>query len=61
MEWQPISTAPSDGTRIRLRFRDALGYYEVREDCFLHDDGKFYRIDPPWQISKLPTHWKPAT
>lgn len=60
MEWQPISTAPSDGTRIILRFRDPLGYYEVREECFLHDDGHFYRIEPPMMISRPPTHWRLA-
>lgn len=60
MEWQPIKTAPSDGTRIVLRFHDSLGYYELRGECFLHDNGKFYRIEPPCEIGRPPTHWKPA-
>jgi len=59
MEWQPIKTAPCDGTIIRVRLRDPLGYYELPFDCFLHDDGEFYRIDPPLQLTRAPTHWKP--
>lgn len=58
--WHPISSAPSDGTICRLRFRDALGYYAVPFDCFLHDDGNWYRIDPPLQMSGQPTHWMVA-
>lgn len=57
--WQPISTAVCDGTVALLRFRDALGYYELTVPCFLHEDGYWYAIDPPKQLSGNPTHWRP--
>lgn len=59
-EWQPIETAPKDGTVCHLRFKDALGYYSYPYDCFLHDDGSWYLIQPPTQLSGQPTHWRPA-
>lgn len=60
MDWLPISTAKPDGTISRIRYRDPLGYYSVPFDCFLHDDGRWYRIEPPLQMSGNPTHWMPV-
>ena len=55
--WAPIATARVDGAVCDLRFRDPLGAYEV-SGCFLHDDGNWYRIEPPTLITKQPTHWR---
>ena len=60
MDWRPISTARPDGTVSRIRCRDPLGYYALPFDCFLHDNGQWYRIDPPRQLSAQPTHWMPS-
>ena len=60
LDWKPIRTAPRDGTVCRLRMRDAIGYYELPFECFLHDDGAWYRIEPPLQLSGTPTHWRLA-
>lgn len=59
-DWNSIKTAKADGTVSRIRYRDALGYYAVPFDVFLHDDGDWYRIDPPLKMSGSPTHWMPA-
>jgi hypothetical protein len=59
MEWHAIETAPTDGTQCALRFRDPLGWFELDAAHFLHDDGFWYRIDPPMQITGNPTHWRP--
>lgn len=59
-DWRPISTAQADGTRCFLRFRDSLGAYEPDFECFLHDDGYWYRIDPPTRIAAKPSHWRAA-
>jgi hypothetical protein len=58
-EWQPIQTATPDGTVCSLRLRDGLGFYELPFACFLHDDGCWYRIDPPTMLNAKPRHWKP--
>jgi hypothetical protein len=60
MNWLPISSAKVDGTVSRIRYKDALGHYAVPFDCFLHDDGCWYRIEPPMQLSGKPTHWIPS-
>lgn len=64
-EWQPIETAPKDGTRIMLgdRFGAWIGQY--RE---IYQSG--FKPDNPWQSMMLnhdhmkykvlkPTHWMP--
>jgi len=60
MEWQPIETAPKDGTICHLRLRDPLGSFEITQEYFLHDDGMWYRVEPPLQLSVRPTHWRRA-
>jgi hypothetical protein len=58
--WQPIETAPRDGTLCALRFRDCLGPYESMSAHFLHDDGHWYVVDPPTKVMIDPTHWMPV-
>jgi hypothetical protein len=58
-DWMPIETAPRDGTLCALMLRDRLGTFELDEPHFLHDDGLWYRVEPPTQLSMRPTHWKP--
>ena len=58
--WQPIETAQADGTLCRLRFRDVLGPYTGPGPFFLHDDGHWYRVDPPQKLRGTPTHWMPT-
>lgn len=56
MEWQPIETAPKDGTEVLLcgPLRDGSGHYR--------DVSRFYMIRWPveWMANCLPpTHWMP--
>lgn len=57
--WRPIREAAADGTVCDLRFRDALGVYEV-SGCFLHDDGRWYLVEPPTQLVVKPIAWRPS-
>lgn len=58
-EWQPIANAIPDGTQCKLRFRDVLGSFDLPGPYFFHDDGLWYLIDPPTQITTTPIHFKP--
>jgi hypothetical protein len=57
MNWQPIATAPRDGTLCALRFRDPLGWFESTAPHFLHEDDRWYLVEPPTQVQARPTHW----
>lgn len=57
-DWLPLTQAHVDGTICDLLFRDPLGSYES-SGCFLHDDGHWYKIDPPTMIAKVPVAWRP--
>lgn len=59
-DWRPVGEAVSDGTVCNLRFRDSLGWYDSFGEYFLHDDGKWYLIDPPREVAARVTHWKPV-
>lgn len=59
-DWQPIASAPRDGTLCEIRFRDAVGTYEATGAHFLHEDGYWYRVDPPVKILRKPAAWRPV-
>lgn len=61
MEWVPAGAAISDGTPCELRFDDARGSYRDVGPFFLHDDGHWYRIDPPMQVPVVPTWYRPLS
>ena len=62
MDWQPIETAPKDGTRILLypAFSNGRGQYQG-------DIGYFYSPGECWYLQNVghlngrwrPTHWMP--
>ena len=58
-EWQPISTAPKDGTRVLLSAHD---WREPVIGSFRPDTGPWYHgdeeTDLPYGECK-PTHWMP--
>jgi hypothetical protein len=68
MEWQPIETAPKDGTRILAvvqGFRPAVAYWQNNRGVFDFIDAEdmpspeawdeYLRNEPEW----TPTHWMP--
>lgn len=59
-DWLPIYLAEPNGRLCDLRFRDALGAYDAPGPYFLHDDGHWYRVDPPRQVERNPTHFRPG-
>jgi hypothetical protein len=63
MNWQPIETAPKDGTSVLLADNDEIqicqwserNVFGVREWCYGHCEGEYnsrYTFD-------CPTHWMP--
>lgn len=59
MEWQPIKTIPTDGTRVHLRREDCPGY-DTRgciRDGKLEMESFFIRSD--MLLIRIPTHWAP--
>lgn len=58
--WTPASAPPPIGLQVELRFRDPLGQFDLPGPFFLHDDGRWYKIDPPALVKAAPTHWRPA-
>jgi len=57
-DWTPAREAKVDGAQCALRFRDSLGSYDVEGPFFFHDDGHWYRIDPPTKLTTDPTHFR---
>lgn len=69
-EWQPIHTAPTDGTVVIL-YGDSLiaaGWYDPHGNygwCFLDDpevqfdDDKDYIVPNAWLKKSGPSHWMP--
>lgn len=55
MNWQPIETAPKDGTRILVYRKLERGYEHRRVgvDLFVNDNWRKSRLFMP------PTHWMP--
>jgi hypothetical protein len=64
--WQPIETAPKDGTDVLLykRFskyqkwvgKDEYDFY-IQIGCYSSGDWRIHAYDPPWNND--PTHWMP--
>lgn len=64
MDWQPISTAPLDKTRVDLWVTYKLNtprrvvdcWYSESEKAWMHfvpaEDGPY-----PWPVGGVPTHW----
>ena len=70
IEWQPIETAPKDGTRlltIVTKFpncRPAIGWWNVIADKWMASDAEDFHTEEDWQIELEstfyePTHWMP--
>lgn len=70
MDWQPIETAPKDGTRLRVRYEsgdEEDGVYFSNERCCMLGS-RAGALKPGWvsyEIGHLPvdtpTHWAPPT
>jgi hypothetical protein len=63
-DWQPIETAPKDGTDILVTRRDgdgsdwyAVAQWWVERWVFLYGDSK--QIRDPVFLCFQPTHWRP--
>lgn len=61
VDWAPVDLAIPDGTPCELRFDNAIECYEDAGPFFLHDDGHWYRIEPPMQVADVPTHFRPLS
>lgn len=51
--WHPTRAA-EPGSQVYLRFRDNFGTYSIMKPHFLHDDGFWYRVNPPTKIKAKP-------
>ncbi|WP_367079153.1 DUF551 domain-containing protein [Luteitalea sp.] len=64
MTWQPIETAPKDGTPVLVYFPE-IGVWEVRWSTDVFDDGFWCVSDNKFEDRPLrgwienPTHWMP--
>lgn len=64
--WQPISTAPKDGTRILLWSNDAIDgenafFGRWRPDSRMMGGGAWWeREEAAWPIDADPDHWMPT-
>jgi hypothetical protein len=69
MTWQPIETAPRDGTRILVSFGD-MGVWQVSWTEPAYDDWMIWCVDDnkhgPYALRgyaatgpRAPTHWQP--
>jgi hypothetical protein len=59
-EWQPIETAPKDGTTILAFFADRVGYVarqDVQAVAWRENDG-WASTQTGWTLA-WPTHWMP--
>lgn len=58
MAWQSTKSPPEVGRLVELLCGDALGSYEVPGMHFLHDDGRWYLVDPPTLIEARVIGWR---
>ena len=68
MKWQPIGTAPKDGTEVDLWCPDGHGGYRVQEAKWMkreygpNGDYAWHAWNPEFEwepIPREPTHWMP--
>jgi hypothetical protein len=60
MEWQPIETAPKDGTRVLVYvepFGSLIGSNTF--NLFGRTSGDRWYCDGVWLDGSVPTHWMP--
>lgn len=48
--WIPARHAVIGKIYSGLRLRDRLGTYDVKGKYFLHDDGAWYKVEPPTRV-----------
>ena len=67
MTWQPIATAPTDGTRVDLWAKHWLAYndsfvWQRFSNCYWTDSKYIDNAKPHWvniDTGWCPTHWMP--
>ena len=64
MDWQPISTAPKDGTNVVVYARrDSKGVIRrTRRACYInvaHYEKGYGWLTSPGDYTVIPTHWLP--
>jgi hypothetical protein len=60
-DWRSVALDPPEvGAVVNVTFIDNFGLYEGYGDCVLNDDGKFYLIEPPTEITARVVYWRPA-
>jgi hypothetical protein len=68
MEWQPIETAPKDGTPILVWRKAGIVWLAYWNDSFLHVQSDqhmpawvVFDCEDPWfsETYQSPTHWQP--
>mgnify|MGYP001056830896 CR=1 FL=1 len=58
--WFEVSQAVVDDTVCHLKYSRGLVEKQLRGEFFLHDDGHWYRIDPPARVVVPVTHFRPV-
>jgi hypothetical protein len=58
MKWQPIETAPKDGTEVVLWVGTAIGGYSVHRAFYRMGHWRYWDGDShPLENFERPTHW----
>lgn len=55
-EWQPIATAPKDGTFCIIMYYDSCSELDVLGSWYIKEDDRWANWDSFWPH---PTHWMP--
>jgi hypothetical protein len=63
MTWKSMDSAPTDGTRVLVRYEKCAGYFDVAE-CYAEDYTN--RGATTWRMRGcstrvVPTHWQPLS